>query len=180
MNHSTENVTLYALFLSDILKNYENKKEEYPDLFQMVEELDLSEPFNKVPIKVYNEMCAWIEENLGKFNLIRVGRNVGESIYQGMLDSGAITTSTKPLEIMKTLIKMAETMIQDPEKRGWEIAASSEHSIQMRRTQTFNSKLQLGVLDGLIRKAGVGGVKVDLVKDVEAGDEFDEFLISWV
>jgi hypothetical protein len=49
----------------------------------------------------------------------------------------------------------------------------------MRRTQTFNSSLQFGLLETLISKTGVLFPSVDLQKSVEKGDEYDEYLISW-
>jgi hypothetical protein len=180
MNLSTENVTLYAVFVCDILKHYEDKKEEYHPLFDMADRADLSQPFNKVPIQLYNDMCSWIEKELGKFNLIVVGRKIGETVYQGLTDNGLIKTSATPLQVMEGLIKVANEMIQDPEKRGWEVVKYEKNSITMRRTQTFNRNLQLGLLDGLIRKSGVGGVKVDYSKSIESGAEYDEYLITWV
>jgi len=50
----------------------------------------------------------------------------------------------------------------------------------MRKTQTFNTTLQIGLLDGLIRKSGVFGVQVILQKEVKLGAEFDEYMISWM
>lgn len=180
MNLSTENVTLYAAFVCDILKHYEDKKEQYRPLFDMAGKADLSQPFNKVPIQLYNDMCAWIENELGKFNLIVVGRKIGETAYQGMIDNGLIKKSATPIQIMEGLVKVANEMIQDPEKRGWEVVTYDKNSVTMRRTQTFNRNLQLGLLDGLIRKSGAVGVKVDYSKSIEAGAAYDEYLINWI
>jgi hypothetical protein len=180
MDHSSENVTLMAAFVIDILKNYQDKKNEYKELFELASTLDLSDPMNKVSMTVYNEMCNWIEKNLGKFNLIRVGRNVGETAFDGMMQFGLIKSGAKPLEVMQGLVQVASSMIQDPKGRGWEIVSSEPKAIVIKRTQTFNSKLQLGLLDGLIRKSGVAGVKVDYVKEVAAGAEFDEYKITWL
>lgn len=180
MDNSTENVTLFAVFINDILENYEDDKDDYQELFEMTKEYDISEAFNKVPIQLYNDMCQWIEDNLGKFNLIKVGRTIGETVYQAFLDNNLINEDTNPQEIVQALKKVADEMIQDPKNRGWEILELEEKSILMKRTQTFNSKLQLGLLDGLVRKTGVFGVKVDYVKSIENGDEFDEYLITWI
>ncbi len=70
---------------------------------------------------------------------------------------------------MKGLIIVEKTMIQDPQGRGWEIVDHKEKSIIMRRTQTFNGKLQLGFLDGLIPKSEVSEVHVDYIKEVSSG-----------
>lgn len=74
---------------------------------------------------------------------------------------------------------MAATVIKDPEKRGWEIVESGPKYIIMRRTQTFNRTLQFGLLDELIRKTKVLSPKVEYVKEVSKGDEYDEYKISW-
>jgi hypothetical protein len=146
----------------------------------MADTVDLSEPFNKVPIQVYNDMCAWIEMELGKFNLVRVGRKIGETVYQGMIDNGLIKSGATPLQVMESLVIVANEVIQDPEKRGWEIVKHAKNNIIMRRTQTFNRNLQFGLLDGMIRKSGVGGVNVDYVNSIESGAPYDEYLITWV
>jgi hypothetical protein len=178
MDNSTEGVTLYAAFISDILRNYEDKKEQYQGLFAMAASYDLSDPFGKVPMQLYNDMCAWIEKELGKFNLIRVGRNVGETAFGSMVANGLLKEVSSPVQIMEALVTVANAMIQDPKKRGWEIVKSTKSSITMRRTQSFNRQLQLGLLDGLVRKSGVKSIKVDFTKSVDIGNEFDEYLIT--
>ncbi|MCC5943371.1 MAG: hypothetical protein JJT94_00435 [Bernardetiaceae bacterium] len=180
MNHSVENVTLYAVFIQDVLRNYEDKQEEYAELFAMTAGYPIDEPFAKVPMKLYNDMCTWIEVNLGRFNLIRIGRNIGETVHQNLVAQDLIQQATEPLGVMQCLVIAASQMIQDPEGRGWEIVSHDSKSIVMRRTQTFNSILQLGLLDGLIRKTGVSGVKVDYIKKETEGAEFDEYLITWL
>jgi len=179
MDNSTENVTLFAAFINDILRHYDNTKEEYKPLFAMTEGYDLSEPFNKVPIQLYNDLCLWVENELGKFNLIRVGRSVGETAFGAMKANGLVHDKSTPLETMQALVTVASSMIQDPKMRGWEIIENNKNSIVMRRTQTFNRQLQLGLLDALIRKSGVTGVRVDFRKSIESGAEFDEYIITW-
>jgi len=179
MDHSTENVTLFATFINDVLKNYEDQKEEYSELFRMVEGVDLSDPFNEVPMQLYNDICAWIEENLGKYSLIRAGRNIGETVFTTLVENKMISEQARPIDVMKALKEAASQMIQDPKNRGWEILDSTEKSIIMRRTQTFNSQLQFGLLDGLVRKTGVFGIEVHYLKSVEEGNDFDEYQITW-
>lgn len=180
MDASIENVTLYAWAITDILKNYQDKKQDYWELFEMSKGLDLSKPTNKVPIQVYVDMCNWIDHKLGKFNLIKIGRNIGESTYKVMIDNNMITDTSTPLDLMKALILTAQKGVQDPKKRGWEIVADTEKSITMRKTQIFNTQIQLGLLDALVRKSKVFGVKVDLVKEESAGAAHDEYLITWL
>ncbi|MGY6560541.1 MAG: hypothetical protein ACXITV_00380 [Luteibaculaceae bacterium] len=180
MNNSTQNVTLFAAFINDVLNLYKDKKDDYAELFEMTKDLDLSDPFNKVPMEIYNKMCQWLEDNLGKFNLIKVGRQIGETAYGAMVQNKLITESSSPQEVAEGLVIVAANMIQDPEGRGWVIVEKGDKHLIMRRTQTFNSKLQLGLLDGLIRKSGVSAVKVEYVNEIELGAEFDDYKISWV
>jgi len=180
MDKSTENVTIYADVVDDVLKNYLDKRNEYKELFDMANGYDISKPSNKIPIQVYLNMCDWIEKKLGKFNLIRIGRNIGESTYETMLSKKMIAGKCPPLEVMKALIITSHLGVQDPKKRGWEIVSSTEKSIIMRKTQNFNTVLQLGLLDGLIRKSGVVGVNVSLDKEISKGAEYDEYLITWL
>jgi hypothetical protein len=180
MDKSTENVTLFAGVIDDVLKNYQDKKQEYKELFDLANGYDFTKPTNKIPIQVYIQMCDWIEKKLGKFNLIRIGRNIGASTYDTMLKNNMIVGKCSPLDVMKALIITAQMGVQDPKKRGWEIVSSTEKSIIMRKTQNFNSVLQIGLLDGLIRKSGVLGVVVAFSQELSRGAEFDEYLITWL
>jgi hypothetical protein len=180
MDKSTENVTLFAGVIEDVLKNYKDKQIEYKELFDIANGYDISRPTNKIPIEVYIKMCNWIENKLGKFNLIRIGRNIGESTYETMITNKMIVGKCAPLEVMKALILTAHLGVQDPKKRGWEIVSSAEKSIVMRKTQNFNSVLQIGLLDGLIRKSGAHGVKVEFHQELSKGADFDEYIITWL
>lgn len=180
MDKSTDNVTIYAGVIDDVLKNYQDKKLEYKELFDIANGYDFSKPSNKIPIQIYIQMCDWIEKKLGRFNLIRIGRAIGESTYETMIKSNMIVGKCPPIDVMKALIITAHKGVQDPKKRGWEIVSSTEKSIIMRKTQNFNSVLQIGLLDGLIRKSGVLGVVVSLTHEVSLGAEYDEYLITWL
>lgn len=180
MDTSTENVTINAGVITDMLKNYREKKDEYRELFKLASGYESVKPTEKVPIQVYLEMCNWIEHKLGKFNLIRIGRLIGESTYETMIANKMTSEKCTPVEVMKALIITSQTGVQDPKKRGWEILSSTEKSIIMRKTQNFNPTLQLGLLDGLIRKSGVFGVQVIFHKEIAKGAEYDEYLISWM
>ncbi|MCC5920241.1 MAG: hypothetical protein LAT68_08555 [Cyclobacteriaceae bacterium] len=180
MNTSTEGVTLNAAFLNDVLNLYDGKPSEMRVLQNMCADHDLSKPDNKVPMKVYNEMCDWIEKEIGPINTKKLGRKIGNTAYGAMVQFGMIDPQPKPEEIMKALAQVASTMIQDPEGRGWEIVSSGNKEIIMRRTQTFNSTLQFGLLDELMRKTTASMPKVEFVKEVAKGDEFDEYKITWI
>ena len=180
MNASIDKVLLDAWTITDILKNYFGKELDYKPLFDMVKGYDLTRPNNKVPIKLYIDMCSWIEQNLGKFNLIKIGRNIGESTYKVMLAQDLATENSSPLEIMNALIITAQKGVRDEQKRGWIVLEHSDRRITMRKTQVFNSSIQLGMLDYLVRKTKVMGVKVELIREVAKGFEFDDYCISWL
>lgn len=179
MDHSTENVNILAGTISDVLKNYEDKKHTFKELFKIPEGYDLSDPYNKVPIHVYHDMCSWIEKKLGKFNLIKIGGEVGESAYNMLLMDNLISGNEKPLELIKALKISASKGVEDPKKRGWEIVSHTEKSIIVRKTQTFNGVIQLGLLRGLIENSGAERVRVVFHKELSLGDDFDEYLITW-
>jgi len=180
MDKSIDGVTIVAGAIEDVLKNYQDKKQDYKELFDLTAGFDLAKPTNKIPIDVYIKMCDWIENKLGKFNLIRIGRNIGTSTYDTMLTNNMIAGKSSPIEMMKALIITAHKGVQDPKNRGWEIVSHSDKSILMRKTQNFNAVMQVGLLDALVRKSGVSGVRVDLNKEVRNGADFDEYLISWL
>jgi len=46
----------------------------------------------------------------------------------------------------------------------------------MKLTQTFNSRLQFGLLEGLISKSGARNVKVSYLKEVATGVDFLEIV----
>lgn len=178
MDHSTDRVKLIAAFISDIINLYEGKDSQHT-LKKMAEGHDLSDPMGLVPMELYNNMCDWIENQIGKTNVRILGRKIGETAYSSMLSQNMITDHATPLEMMEALQTVAVMLIKDPKKRGWKILKAEPHEIVMRRTQTFNSTLQLGLLDTLIRKAKVFSPSVKLIKEVAAGDHYDDYQITW-
>ncbi len=179
MDNSTEEVTLAAAFISDVLSLYDGKSDQAA-LKQMAAGYDLSDPMNQVPMQVYNDMCNWVEQEIGAANTRRIGKKIGETAYIGMASQKMLSDDPCPAEVMQALAKVASIMIQDPKGRGWEILENGEKHIVMRRTQTFNSTLQLGLLEGLVRKTKVFSPRVSYVKMVEKGDEFDEYKVTWI
>ena len=179
MDNCTKDVTLAAAFISDILTLY-NGKSDQAALKLMAAKYDLSNPMNQVPIQVYNDMCQWVESEIGEANTRLIGKKIGETAYQSMAAQKMISENPTPIEAMEALVKVASIMIQDPKNRGWEIAETDSKHIIMRRTQTFNSTLQLGLLEGLIRKTKVFSPQVSYLKQVSEGDEFDEYKIAWL
>lgn len=181
MDHSTDNVTLAAAFVNDVLDIYKQKSAtDYEILKKMTTGLDLSNPMNMVPMEVYNSMCNWIESQVGQANAKLVGRQIGRTAYEAMKSFKMISDKSTPLEVMNALVTVAGTMIKDPKGRGWVILESHPKSIVMRRTQTFNGTLQFGLLDEIIRKTGVLSPKIEYLRSVANGDEFDDYKITWL
>ncbi len=92
----------------------------------------------------------------------------------------ACNEDSSPVEMMTALQKVATTIVKDPKKRGWEILSSGAKEVILRRTQTFNGTLQLGLMDALIRKTKVISPSVFLIKEVAKGAEYDEYKITWL
>ncbi len=181
MDQSTENVKIATTFISDILFIFKEKSQkDYEVLKRMAEGVDLTSPMNMVPMEIYNSMCSWIETQIGQSNTRIVGRQIGKTAFEAMKNYKMVTDNSTPLEVMKALANVASTMIQDPKKRGWEILESGPKFIIMRRTQTFNSTLQFGLLDEIVRKTKVLSPKVEYLRSLAAGDEFDDYKISWL
>ncbi|MFK7951757.1 MAG: hypothetical protein AB8B73_02850 [Ekhidna sp.] len=180
MDNSTENVTLIAAFVNDVLNIYKGKRRFEEKLSDMTKDLDLTEPMNMVPMKVYNDMIDWIEQDIGEINTKKVGRQIGETAYQSMLQMNLVKADCTPMEMMSALKQVAEMVIADPKGRGWEIIDSGDQHIVMRRTQTFNSTLQFGLLDELMKKTSGRGTKVSYEASVKMGAEFDDYRVVWV
>jgi hypothetical protein len=145
----------------------------------MARGLDPGDPTRRVPIALYNEMCGWIETNLGRFNAITAGRAIGRRAYDQMVKDGTLGQSPTPHRILEELKRVASLMIQDPKGRGWEILRLGEGLAVMRRTQTFNCPLQEGLLLSLIERTGVAGVRVQHAQCERRGAEFCDYEVRW-
>ena len=182
MDNSTEGVTLFAGFISDLLATYHGQESALytKPLFDMTKDVDLSDPTAKVPMQLYNDMCDWIKSNLGESNLRKAGEFVGNRAYEAMRQNGVITDDASPQDILKALKIAADTMIQDPKNRGWDILELEDERAVMRRTQTFHPTLQEGLLKSLVKRSTVTIVTVRYLKRVSNGDEFDDYEIRWI
>ena len=179
MDQSTENVTLLAVFLKDVISQVANAGVDTQPLAAIYQGHDLSNPYKHVPIDIYNKMCDWVEKTLGQDGVVQVGRKIGETVFQGLVENFIISEDSSPKEIMEGLIIAASSMVSDPKGRGWILVESNSKSLLMKRTQNFHSRLQLGLLCGLIEQSGKTGVSVTYEKSLEKGDEFDEYRVSW-
>jgi hypothetical protein len=179
MDQSTENVTLLTAFILDVVREVEKVEADLSGFKAIIQDVNLQNPYQHVPIQIYNDLCAWVETQLGLEALHNVGYNVGETVFNALVENGIIAPGSSPEETINGLVIAAGSMINDPKNRGWELLATTNTSVLMRRTQTFNSSLQLGLLKGLIEKSGKQEVQVTYQKSIANGDEFDEYLVVW-
>ena len=180
MNGSTDDVTVYSGFIFDLLVNYESSRTTFSAaLFEMADGLDPANPTTKVPISLYNGMCSWIEANFGSSNLRLAGSEIGRRAYDQMQSDPEMLSEPDPPAMMKQLVSVASEMIQDPQKRGWEILESNPGLIVMRRTQTFNCVLQEGLLQSLVQHSGVKLVAVRHINCERDGADFCDYGVSW-
>lgn len=181
MNESTEGVTLHTGFIFDLLSCYEASRETFAaELFEMAEGLDPSRPEEPAAMALYNQMCAWIESELGAANLRRAGQAIGRRVWQGAEAAGAVGETTGPEEILAILKAAADAMIHDPEGRGWDILSSEPGRVVLRRTQTFNCILQEGLLESLAKATGAHLVRVTHRPCTCDGAEFCEYRVTWI
>lgn len=152
MDNSTENVTLLAGYVADVLETVKELGHPTEGLEVIIADYPLDNPYKQLPMEVYNAACNWVESELGEENVLEVGKKIGSRVYDILVDNHIITTDANVIEIMEGLEIAASTTIQDPQERGWELSEQTDTSIVMKRTQTFNSKLQFGLLEGLVKR----------------------------
>lgn len=182
MDHSTEGVTLLTQYVVDVLEVVEQLGYSTEALYVLVANHDLKNPYAHLPMSLYNTLCDKVEELYGEKVIREVGLRIGQTAFQILQENGVIAQDPSVCEVMEGIEIAAETTISDPQNRGWEILESSPKQMRMRRTQTFHSKLQLGLLRGLAAQSPEvlpDSVMVVFAKQVAQGDEFDEYLITW-
>ena len=69
MDESTDGVTLLASSVLAVVDPFRDMQRHCAALFELVRDIDPSEPDQRVPIATYNEACDWIEQNLGVASL---------------------------------------------------------------------------------------------------------------
>jgi hypothetical protein len=179
MDHSTTNVTLLAGFVFDVLREYQHMRRVCGPAFEMAKHLDPGKPEELCSIDLYNDVCTWIEQNIGEASIRKAGIAIGERAYNNIIAQDKMKDPT-PLGILEALKWAASTMIQDPKGRGWTIVSHDAHSVMMRRTQTFNCILQEGLLLSLVERTEVQGADIEHVRCVRNGDEFCDYRITWM
>jgi hypothetical protein len=179
MDESTDGVTLLSGFVFDVLNEYESMRALCKPAFEMAAHLDPKKPEALTDIKTYNAVCAWIETHVGQASVRNAGRAIGDRAYDAIVKANKLSDNT-PLGVMEALCWAASTLIQDPKKRGWEIAEQTQSSITMRRTQTFNCILQEGMLLSFLERTRVQMPGVVHETCRRRGDAFCTYRCTWI
>jgi hypothetical protein len=179
MHSSCNGVTLFAGFISDLLSSYVGNPYAR-GLFEMAQSYDLSQPTNLVPLQLFNNMCEWIIRELGPASLRKAGENIGRRIFDHMAAKGVVSPASTPNEILAALKVAADTMIHDPEGRGWTILVSEPQRVVMRRTQSFHPILQEGLLKSLAERSNrIVYATVQYLARAARGDVYDDYEVTW-
>ncbi len=182
MDNSTEGVTLLTQYVKNVIEVVASLNHGTDALLTITKGYDLSDIYEHIPMRLYNEVCDWVEQNLDDEVIIQVGESIGDTIYDMLVVNYIIEVKSSVMEIIAGVNIAASTTIKDPKERGWKIIKVEERHIVLQRTQTFNSKLQLGLLKGLVQRCifvKEDSVSVNYLKEVSKGEEFDEYLITW-
>ncbi len=179
MNPSVGGVTLYAAFIFAVLEQYKNARGIAAPLFEMTRGLDPSQPHAKVPLQLYNDVCDWIEANLGRASLRKAGQSAGSTVYAQLVREGTLGATPTPPRILSELQRVTPVMVQDPLGRGWEVLEQERQRVVMRRTQAFHCVLQEGVLLSLVERTGVPLADVRHLRCTRRGDAFCDYEVSW-
>lgn len=179
MDNSTAGVTLLSGFIFDVLWEYEDMRDACRPAFEMAAGLADNDPGQWVDMDTYNNICNWIEQNIGVASVEDAGRSIGRRVIEHMLEQGVVDANPSPLQIMQGLKGAADVMIRDPKGRGWELRDIEAESLVMRRTQTFNCKLQTGLLESLLERADVKWSRVQHVRCEREGAEFCDYKLTW-
>lgn len=179
MDESTDGVTLLSGFVFDVLAEFETMRGVCAPAFAMVEHLERDDPDTWVPLQLYNDVCDWLEKNVGTATIRRAGEAIGQRAFAAMVAANKIAVPT-PKTMMESLAWAASTMIQDPKGRGWQVVSSAETKLVMRRTQSFNCLLQEGLLLSLIQRCGVLMPSVAHRTCTRRGDAYCEYDLGWL
>jgi len=180
MDDSTDGVTLYASFVFAVVDPFRDVQRHCAPLFEMVRGIDPGEPKRLVPMAVYNDVCAWIEQNLGVASVRAAGSAIGRGAFQRLRREGEIGAEATPAEALAALARAVLTTVQDPKRRGWDILEANDGYVVIRRTQSFNCVMQEGVLLSLVEGTGVTMPRVEHLRCTRRGEEFCEYEVRWL
>jgi hypothetical protein len=179
MDTSTEGVTLLNGFVHDILAEYQHMRKVCGPAFELARGVERQKADEWCSIAIYNDVCDWIETNIGAMSIRQAGVAIGTRIAENIVQNSKMESPT-PIGMLEALKWAASVMIKDPKGRGWEILGSNEHSVTMRRTQTFNCAMQDGLLVALVERTGAEGVDSEHYRCTKRGDEFCEYKVTWL
>ncbi len=180
MNLSTEGVTLRARCVFKLVDQYEHLESAVRPIFELASGLDRKEPSAPAPLKVYNDICEWLEKQYGPASLREAGRALGKSIYDELVREGKVGLRPTPNALFEELRRMVANIVADPLRRGWEIVESADQKVRLRRTQTFNCMLQEGLLYSLLERTGALLPRVNHVRCTRTGAPYCEYEALWL
>ncbi len=180
MKPVADTVTLNASLVFALLDQYEHLQGAVRPIFELAQQLDRQRPDAPAPIKVYNDICAWLEKQYGPASLREAGRALGAGMHALLLQDGALGLRPTPNALFEALRRKVAVLVQDPSRRGWEILESGEQRVRLRLTQSLNCMLQDGLLYALLEQSGAMLPRVNHVRCTRQGAPFCEYEALWL
>lgn len=180
MDESTEGVTLWGGFVFTVVEQCRGMERVCAPVFERVKHLDPEDPRAPVPIALYNEICDWIEQNLGAASVRGAGTAIGKGYVARLRRERELRIDSTPIDALHALARAVVVTITDPKRRGWEVLDAVDGSARVRRTQTFNCTMQEGVLLAVVESAGALMPRVEQVRCTRKGHEFCDYDVRWL
>lgn len=180
MDQSTDGVYMHAIFFEDFLHIYKHQEDVYRQLVQILATADIAKTEMMLPIVVYNQMCSYIEKQLGPDQTILLGWNLSQTVFTVINASNQLSANATPLQTMELMCTASRLLLDDPKHRGLDIVSHAPGRIVIRRTQTFHSLVQVGIISCFIEKTGVPLPRVSYLHRLADGAPFDEYLVTWL
>lgn len=172
--------TCSAVILQKLFNQYKDQSEYIAnELKKRINGYDISDPSNRIPLKAFNDIISWIEKELGPANLKIIGKMLGDIAYENLKRKNKLKENLSPEQIINQLLFVMEEIVDDPLKCNWRIVEVQNGFARVKKTQTLNSILQIGIIDAFIRRAGVALPSIRLIRDFEQGPLHDEYEIAW-
>ena len=175
-----DKATCSVLVVQKILDQYKNTCGEFTkELFKKAKRVDISNPLAQIPLSFLNELIEWIEQELGPANVKMIGTILGETAFEELKANKQLPEKSSPKEAIEKLILVLQSIVQDPFRRNLQVLEVQNNFARVRRTQTFNPTVQIGMIETFVRKAGIAFPRTRLVRDYKNGPEYDEYEITW-